>query len=206
MRIHSVLIIDDHPTFRFGLRALLSTEPDLQVVGDVATAQEARGALEAHLPDAATIDISLGEQSGLELVQELSPRLAVLVVSFHEETVYAERALVAGARGYVMKDAPVGEIVDAVRGCLRGQLVFSPQATEHLLRRRGGELGDRLDQLSDRQLHIYELLGRGRSTREIAESLHLSAKTVENHIANIKRRLRVGSIERLRCEAARRFC
>ncbi len=191
-----ILIVDDHPLMRKGLAMTLDAEPDLNVCGQVADAEEALGALEEFDPDLAIVDISLPGMSGLELIkhmQALRPALRTLVVSRHDEALYAERAIRAGARGYVMKLEASDMIVKAVRRVLRGGIYVSEEINERLLLGLAAgrqELAQSpLEVLSDRELEVFELTGRGLGTREIAERLHLSVKTVESYRARIKDKL-----------------
>ena len=191
-----ILIVDDHPLMRKGLAMTLNAEPDLNVCGQVADAEEALGALEEFDPDLAIVDISLPGMSGLELIkhmQALRPSLRTLVVSRHDEALYAERAIRAGARGYVMKLEASDMIVKAVRRVLNGGIYVSEEINERLLLGLAAgrqELAQSpLEVLSDRELEVFELTGRGLGTREIAERLHLSVKTVESYRARIKDKL-----------------
>ncbi len=191
-----ILIVDDHPLVRKGLALTLEAEPDLEVCGQAASAEEALGMLDEVRPDLVIVDISLPGMSGLELIKHLhvwNPELPVLIISRHDEALYAERAIRAGARGYVMKVEAVDVIVRAVRRVLAGGLYVSEEVSERLLmsmaghRRSAGQ--SPLELLSDRELEVFELTGRGLSTREIAERLHLSVKTVESYRARIKAKL-----------------
>ena len=191
-----ILIVDDHPLMRKGLAMTLNAEPDLNVCGQVADAEEALGALEEYDPDLAIVDISLPGMSGLELIKHmhaLRPALRTLVVSRHDEALYAERAIRAGARGYVMKLEASDMIVKAVRRVLNGGIYVSEEINERLLLGLAAgrqELAQSpLEVLSDRELEVFELTGRGLGTREIAERLHLSVKTVESYRARIKDKL-----------------
>ncbi len=191
-----ILIVDDHPLMRKGLALSLEAESDLTICGQVADAEEAMDALEKLDPDLAIVDISLPGMSGLELIkhmQALRPELRTLVVSRHDEALYAERAIRAGARGYVMKLEAGEMIVKAVRRVLAGGIYVSEEINERLLLGLAAgrqELAQSpLEVLSDRELEVFELTGRGLGTREIAERLHLSVKTVESYRARIKDKL-----------------
>lgn len=191
-----ILVVDDHPLMRKGLAMTLQAEPDLNVCAQVADAEEALAALEKLDPDLAIVDISLPGMSGLELIkhmQALKPELRTLVVSRHDEALYAERAIRAGARGYVMKLEAGDMIVKAVRRVLAGGIYVSEEINERLLLGLAAgrqELAQSpLEVLSDRELEVFELTGRGLGTREIAERLHLSVKTVESYRARIKDKL-----------------
>ncbi len=194
--MNKILIVDDHPLMRKGLALALNAEIDLTVCGQVANAEEALGALEELDPDLAIVDISLPGMSGLELIkhmQALRPEIRTLVVSRHDEALYAERAIRAGARGYVMKLEAGERIVKAVRRVLAGGIYVSEEINERLLLGLAAgrqELAQSpLEVLSDRELEVFELTGRGLGTREIAERLHLSVKTVESYRARIKDKL-----------------
>ena len=202
--MNKILLVDDHPLMRKGLALTLSAEVDLQVVAQAADAEEALTLLEKEEPDLAIIDISLPGMSGLELVkhmQALRPDLKTLVVSRHDETLYAERAIRAGARGYVMKLEAADLIVKAVRRVMSGGIYVSEEINERLL--LGLAAGRQeiaqspLEVLSDRELEVFELTGRGQGTREIAERLHLSVKTVESYRARIKDKLNLKSAAEL---------
>lgn len=191
-----ILIVDDHPLMRKGLALAIDAEPDLSVVAQAEDAEQALEAIEESSPDLAIVDISLPGMSGLELLkhmQALRPELRVLVVSRHDEALYAERAIRAGARGYVMKLEAADVIVKAIRRVMNGGIYVSDDINERLLlgiaRGRDSLAKSPLEVLSDRELEVFELTGRGRSTREIAEKLHLSIKTVESYRARIKDKL-----------------
>lgn len=191
-----IIIVDDHPLMRKGLALSLDGELDLEVVGQAADAEIALSMIDKLNPDVAIVDISLPGMSGLELIKHLQavrPEMRTLVVSRHDETLYAERAIRAGARGYVMKLEAADEIVKAVRRVLAGGIYVSEEINERLLMGLAGgrdELAQSpLEILSDRELEVFELSGRGLATREIAERLHLSVKTVESYRARIKDKL-----------------
>ena len=205
-----LLLVDDHPLLRKGLALTLNAEPDLDVVGQAASAEEALAAFGTLDPDVALIDISLPGMSGLELLKHLlalKPDLLTLVVSRHDEALYAERAVRAGAKGYVMKVEAADEIVQAVRHVLRGGIYMSEDLKDRLL--FGAAVGRKapmqspLEVLSDRELEVFEMTGRGLPTREIAERLHLSVKTVESYRARIKTKLSLDSGTELMQHAVR---
>lgn len=192
----NLLIVDDHPMMRKGLVMTLDDEMDLHVVAQVESAEDALDALEGLDVDLVVTDVSLPGMSGLELVKHLQatrPALPVLVVSRHDESLYAERALRTGARGYVMKLEPPEVIVKAIRRVLRGGVHVSEEVSDRLL--AGAALGHNTAQsspmelLSDRELEVFERIGKGQGTRQIAEALHLSVKTVESYRARIKNKL-----------------
>lgn len=191
-----LIIVDDHPLMRKGLAMTLAAESDFTVVAQYADAESALSDLRDQEIDLAVIDLSLPGMSGLELVKHLhavQPDLATLIVSRHDESLYAERAIRAGARGYVMKLEAGDVIVQAVRRVLRGGIYVSDEINERLL--MGLAAGNRpfgaspMEVLSDRELEVFELTGKGLGTREIAERLHLSVKTVESYRARIKDKL-----------------
>ncbi|MFB3130927.1 MAG: response regulator [Rhodothermales bacterium] len=191
-----ILIVDDHPLMRKGLALSLDAETDLTVCGQAANAEEALSVLEELDPDLAIVDISLPGMGGLELIKHMQarrPEMRTLVVSRHDEALYAERAIRAGARGYVMKLEAGEMIVKAVRRVLGGGIYVSEEINERLLlglaAGRPKMAESPLELLSDRELEVFELTGRGRGTREIAERLYLSVKTVESYRARIKDKL-----------------
>ncbi|MEX0822020.1 MAG: response regulator transcription factor [Rhodothermales bacterium] len=191
-----IIIVDDHPLMRKGLALSLNGETDLKVVAQAADAEEALDMLEDQEFDVAIVDISLPGMSGLELIKHMQavyPEIRSLVVSRHDEALYAERAIRAGARGYVMKLEAADEIVKAVRRVLAGGIYVSDEINERLLMGLAAgrdELAQSpLEILSDRELEVFELSGRGLVTREIAERLHLSPKTIESYRARIKEKL-----------------
>ncbi len=199
-----ILLVDDHPLMRKGLALTLNSEADLDVVAQAESAEEALDAFEKTMPDLVVVDISLPGMSGLELVKHLlalKPDVAVLVVSRHDEALYAERAIRAGARGYVMKLEAGEVIVKAVRRVLNGGVYVSEEINERLLvgmaTGRSSMTESPLEVLSDRELEVFELTGRGLGTRDIAERLHLSVKTVESYRARIKNKLNLNTATEL---------
>jgi len=192
-RKKKILIVDDHPLLREGLTRLINRQPDLLVCGEAGTTPEALAAVRKHPPDIALIDISLPGSDGFVLTQALQARrhkVPVLMFSMHDEWVYAERALQAGARGYIMKQEPTEDCLHAIRQVLAGEIAVSRAMTNQLAHRLS-TAGSRtpIDQLSHRELEIFQLFGAGRTSREIASSLHLSIKTIEAHRANICQKL-----------------
>ncbi len=199
-----ILIVDDHPIFRKGIAMLLQHEADLVICGEAETAAEALGLVDKLLPDIILADISLKDVNGIELVKSLRslrPELPVLMLSMHEESLYAERALRAGARGYLMKQSPPDLVVTAIRQVLRGDLYLSPSANHRMLNAflsgQKPTVHDAVEQLSDRELEIFELLGKGHGTSMIAHELRVSVKTVEAHRAHIKTKLNLSSAPEL---------
>jgi DNA-binding NarL/FixJ family response regulator len=193
-----VLIVDDHPIVRAGLRALLDEQPDLEACGEATTSREALEAVTRLKPDVALVDVALGGETGLELIGQLKaevPNLAVLVLSMHDELLFAERALRHGADGYVMKHEPTDRLLTAIRQVLGGKTFYGRAVTERLLRAQSPRQGlvNRLgvERLSARELEVFRLLGKGLSTAEIAKQLSISAKTVETHRLHVKEKLGV---------------
>ena len=191
-----VLLVDDHPIFRRGLAALLAPEPDLAVCAQAVSAREAMAAVAASHPDLAVVDVSLEGSHGIDLVKDLRvqhPDLPVIVLSMHDEMLYAESALRAGAKGYVMKRAPAEQLLQALRKVLRGGLAFSDEVTTRMLQRTARRPDARnslpTERLSDRERQVLELIGQGVATRKIAETLHISIKTVQTHRENLKVKL-----------------
>ncbi|WPL18220.1 Response regulator protein VraR [Thiorhodovibrio winogradskyi] len=199
----TLVIVDDHPLVREGLKAVLSRESGLRVIGEAGGLGDALALIQTCEPDLAIIDLALADGDGLDLIKRLKahhPALRMLVCSMREESLFAERALHAGAIGYIHKSEVAQHIVDAVRTTLQGRVFLSAAMVERLLRRglpgqaAGGKLVDRL---SDRELQVFGLLGDGHSTARIAETLHLSIKTIETHRENIKRKLELGNAAEL---------
>jgi DNA-binding NarL/FixJ family response regulator len=196
----TVLIVDDHPIVRHGLARLIEDEPDLEVAGSAETAREAKAALRTTRPDVILLDITLGDDSGLSLLKELRsqhPQIPILVLSMHEETHYADRVLRAGAMGYIMKQEPPERVMAAIRQVLSGKVYLSEAMASSVLTRlvgkKEGEASSPVDVLTDRELQVLQLIGRGMSTRQVAKTLHLSVKTVENHREHIKSKLNLQS-------------
>jgi DNA-binding NarL/FixJ family response regulator len=190
-----VFVVDDHALTRSGYRFLLAEEADLALCGEAASADEALARIPEVAPDVVVSDVALGAgPNGIELVKHLHavlPELPVLIVSMHAEALYAERALRAGARGYVMKTEVEGAIVEAIRHVMSGSLYVSPLVRDLLLGRGQPGLGggSPAARLTDRELEVFALFGRGLTTKEVAEALHLSPKTVETHRGRIKEKL-----------------
>ena len=191
-----IMIIDDHPLMRAGLRGLIEAEADMEVCCEASTAEEAMAALREHTPDMAIVDISLSDSNGLEVLKRIKARnedIKTIVVSMYEATMFAERALRAGAMGYVNKEEAVDVVVDAIRTVLAGSIYVDAETNRRLLWNmsgRGGSAdGDPIAQLSDPELEVFALLGKGQSTRDIANGLKLSVKTIESYRENIKSKL-----------------
>jgi DNA-binding NarL/FixJ family response regulator len=194
-----IFLVDDHPVLRDGLRRLLEAETDLQVCGEAENARKAVDRIEATTPELAIIDISLPGPSGIELLKMLKvrfPKLRMLVVSMHDESLYAERALRAGAKGYVMKQAPTEQLLTAIRRVLKDEIYLSQSLSSHLLGTlvsQKSASGPILKKLSDRELEIVRLIGKGFTTGEVAGELGISSKTVESHRGNMRRKLNLKS-------------
>ncbi|UCG47217.1 MAG: response regulator transcription factor [Phycisphaerales bacterium] len=191
-----VLIVDDHPIFRQGLTDLVNQEKDLVVCGHADNAALAMQTAMKLKPDMAIVDISLKETSGFELIKNMKaryPHMPILIVSLHDESLYAERALRAGATGYVTKREATAEVVKAIRKVLEGQVYVSAAVAERMFRRlvtgTAAKGASPQECLSARELEVFRLIGRGYGTRQIAENLNLSAKTIETYRANIKEKL-----------------
>jgi DNA-binding NarL/FixJ family response regulator len=192
----TVLIVDDHPIVRQGLAQLIDQEKDLEVCGQAADAHEAMQAIRQLNPDMVIVDISLKDTSGMELIKDLKiqhPDLPVLTLSMHDEAVYGERALRAGARGYIMKQEATGKVVTAIRRVLAGEVYVSDgMAAKMVSKLVGGgtrTAASPADSLSDRELEVFRMIGEGFGTREMADKLHLSIKTIETYRAHIKDKL-----------------
>lgn len=191
-----ILIVDDHPFMRAGLAQLIDKQPDLQVVGEAGEPSEALRQLAKSSVDLVLTDITMPGRSGIEFikdVQAIHPGLAMLVVSMHDEVIYAERVLRAGARGYVMKEAGGEALLQAIRQVLGGQAYVSPKVSAKILDDMSGRKprgsSSPIEKLSDREFEIFQLVGHGKSTRDIAQQLSLSPKTVDVHRANIREKL-----------------
>lgn len=205
-----VYIVDDHPLMRKGMAMTLQSNIEFDVCGQAESAEEALSEILKLKPDAAVIDISLPGMNGIELVKNLLhqlPELKILIVSRHDEELYAERALRAGAKGYLMKLEAGEVLVSAVRQVLNGNLYLSDSIGNKLLMKmasgNSAKSDNPLDLLSDRELEVFELTGQGLSTREIGDKLHISVKTVESHRANIKEKLHLDTANELMRHAVR---
>lgn len=191
-----VLLVDDHPIVRQGVAAMLNQQPDISVCG---TAEDPHQALEtvAKLkPDLVIVDLSLKKGSGIDLLKDLKvryPKLLTLVLSMHDESLYALRVLRAGASGYIMKQAATENVLVAVRRVLAGEVYLSEEMGKRMMEQIAGKpakrSGSPIEDLSDRELQVFNMIGQGRGTRQIAEELHLSVKTIESHRARIKDKL-----------------
>lgn len=191
-----LLIVDDHPIFRHGISQLIERDPAFTICGQAENAQGALEAMRRLEPELVVLDVSMPGTSGIELIKLMlaeRPRLLILMLSMHDESLYALRALRAGAKGYVMKQQAMDNVLDALRKVVAGGIYVSPQFSEKLvfkvIKGSDSDLGSPVDKLSDRELEVLQLFGRNKSTREIAETLHLSVKTIETHRAHIKEKL-----------------
>ena len=205
-----VLIVDDHPFLRMGLTESLAREPGLCVCGAFGTAEEALTAIEKLLPDVVVADLNLPGKSGLELIKDLAvlhPGLPVIVLSMHDEEIYAERCLRAGGRGYLMKSDGPEKLAGAIRHVLAGGVHVSAKTSARIVEifssRRGREEKSPLAQLTDREFELFQWMGRGLTTQAIAGRLHISEKTVETHRMHLKRKLKIGTATELVAYAAR---
>lgn len=192
-----MLIVDDHPLVRERVAELINQQLDLVVCGEASDANEALAVVKATTPDMAIIDITLKDTYGIELVKQLKslyPKLPMLVLSMHEESMYGERALRAGARGYLTKQEASKKIIDAINRILAGGMYVSDQLSEALVQKVAGVKdsggGNAVDVLTDRELEVFQLLGQGLAVREIADRLFVSAKTIEAHREHIKTKLK----------------
>ena len=199
-----LLIVDDHPVFRQGIAQIIGKLREVSICGEAENARAALDAMRRLQPEVAVIDISMPGTNGIELIKLMlaeQPRLIILTLSMHDESLYALRALRAGAKGYVMKQQAAENVLDALRKVLGGGIYVSPQFSERLVFKAihgsDSDLGSPVDTLSDRELEVLQLFGRGKSTREIADALHLSVKTIETHRAHIKEKLGFKEAEEL---------
>lgn len=205
-----IFLVDDHPLVREWLTNLINQQSDLVVCGEAETAPQAMQAILKLKPDIAIVDISLKDSSGIELIKDLKqnlPGAAILVLSMHEESHYAERALRAGAKGYIVKRETTRKVISAIRQVLGGGVYISEELATSLATRfvsgRVSSPNSPVDQLSDRELEVFELLGQGRGTRQIAETLRVSVKTVQAYCARIKEKLNLASATELLREAVK---
>jgi len=198
-----ILIVDDHPLLREGLRGVINRVPDLLVCGEAENAPQAMNAVQKLAPDLALVDITLPGKSGLELVKDLKvahPQLAILAISMHDESLYAERVLRAGASGYITKQQPPEELIKAIRQVHDKHIYVSKQVSENLLRRisqQSAEDASPVSLLTDREFEIMRLIGAGKAPREISRQLHLSPKTIAVHTSNVRRKLNLKTTAKL---------
>jgi DNA-binding NarL/FixJ family response regulator len=206
----SVFLVDDHPLVREWLTNLINQQSGLRVCGEAESGPQAREQILELKPDVAVVDIALKDSSGIELIKDLKqscPEVAVLVLSMHEDSHYAERALRAGARGYIMKRETATKVIMAIRQVLAGKLYMSESLAAAMAAQfvtgKALATGSLVEQLSDRELEVFELLGDGRGTHQISEALGVSIKTVQAYCARIKEKLNVASATELVREAVR---
>ena len=191
----TVLLVDDHPIVRQGLTQLINQEADMAVCAQAEDGESALHAIAMYRPDIVLLDISLNGPDGLAVLKEIrmaNSTLPVLVLSMHDESLYAERALRAGANGYIMKQEATEKVLEAIRRIRAGEVYVSERIAKRLLRQvvsHAGEVQSPIEALTDRELGVFRLIGRGRGTRQIAEDLRLSVKTVESYQAHIKEKL-----------------
>ncbi len=210
---HRIFLVDDHPVVRQGLARMIEREPDYEVCGEAETADEALRAIAESNPSLVLVDLALRGKPGLELVKEIRsahPHVRVLVLSMHDESVWAERVLRAGACGYVMKQEKPRVLMARMHQALGGSLCLSERMTERLIRKFTGQSASAAaapaeEGLGDRELVVLQLIGQGMGTREIATALHVSIKTVEAHRENLKRKLNLGNGPELLRYAVLRF-
>lgn len=191
-----ILLVDDHPMMRAGLAQLINKQPDMEVCCEVGAPSEAMSALAASKADLLLTDLTMPGRSGLEFIKDiraLHPDLTILVVSMHDELLHAERVLRAGARGYIMKEAGGEKLIAAIRHVLSGQTYVSEKMSAAILDNLSGHKprgsNSPIEKLSDREFEVFQLIGQGKSTRDIAKQLHLSSKTVDVHRGHIKEKL-----------------
>jgi DNA-binding NarL/FixJ family response regulator len=195
--VHRILLVEDHPLVREGLRRVIENQPDLVICGEAETASDARAAVRELKPDVMVTDITLKEGDGMELVRDVraqQPDLRILVLSMHDETIYAERVLSAGANGYLMKQASGEQFLLSLRTVLEGRVYVSASLGSAIIQQlvakpKAAPAASPIERLSNRELQVLRMLGSGLNTRQIAESLHLSAKTVESHRQSLRRKL-----------------
>jgi DNA-binding NarL/FixJ family response regulator len=191
-----IMLVDDHPFMRAGLAGLIDQQADMIVCAEAGSPIEAFHALEKVKPDLVLTDLTMPGRSGLEFIKDLhaaEPLLAILVVSMHDEVVHAERALRSGARGYIMKEAGGENLLEAIRHIVNGQVYVSPRMSARILNGLSGSKprssSSPIQKLTDREFEVFQLIGQGKSTRDIATQLHLSTKTVDVHRSHLKEKL-----------------
>jgi len=205
-----VFLVEDHPVVRHGLATLIDDEPDLAVCGGAESMKDALAQIRRLKPDVAVIDITLGDGSGLDLIKQIHedrPKMPLLALSMHDEAVYAERALRAGAKGYIMKKEAMDKVMTAIRKVLAGELYVSERMSARMVQKlvnpEGAGTISPTEVLSDREFEVFQLVGQGKSTRDIAEQLHLSSKTVDVHRSHIKEKLDLKDVTALIRHAVR---
>jgi len=208
IRKRRVFVVDDHPVVRDGLRGVIEQQPDLMVCGEAAEAAEALASIPSASPNLVLVDLSLAHSSGLDLLKDLvvqHPAIAVIVLSMHDEMIYADRVLRAGARGYLMKAESSQSLLTAIRRVLAGKVFVSDDVMTSIAAKLGKNKSDvsPVKRLSDRELQVFELMGQGMSTSDIAKQMHLSMKTVQAYVARAKEKFGVPSLKELLREAFR---
>jgi len=205
-----VLLVDDHPLVREGLVNLINQQPDLEICGEAGNEPVALEMISQTRPDVAVVDITLENGSGIELLKNIRachPEVKCLVLSMHDETLYAERALHAGARGYIMKREAARKVIAGIQAVHAGQLYVSEKIAavmaEKFVGGKSSANASPVEQLSDRELQVFELLGQGQTTRQISESLHVGFKTVQAYQARIKEKLQLANVSELMRAAIR---
>lgn len=204
----NILIVDDHPLVRTGFAQLIGDTPDLEVCGEAGDMASALQLLDMNTPDLAIIDLSLAGGSGLDLIEHIKARnseILMLVASMHDESLYAERVLAAGARGYINKQEAQEKIIQAIRQVLKGKVYLSERMTERILNNMVSRTDDKqgIGSLSNRELQVFEMIGQGIAPGKMAKQLNLSVKTIETHQAHIKKKLGVSSAHKLTHRAIR---
>jgi DNA-binding NarL/FixJ family response regulator len=200
-----LFVVDDHPIVRGGLVELINKEPGLEVCGEASNAQDAMQMVAKVKPSLVIVDVSLDGTNGIELIKNLSarhPSLPILAFSMHDEVIYAERALRAGAKGYIMKQEPAEKLMTAIQRALKGQIALSENMSSRLLGQFVGaptqvQNVSPVDRLSDRELEVLQLMGKGLSTTQIADQLFLSVKTIETYREHLKQKLKLNSGQEL---------
>ncbi len=199
-----VFIVDDHPIIRDGLTALINHESDFYVCGQAGQARQALKAISELKPDVAIVDITLEDSDGIELTKDIKarhPKLPVIVLSMHDESIYAERVLRAGARAYLMKDAVSDKIITAIHTVLDGEIYVSDIMAKKLLRKLAGNHVDAINtpigNLTDREFEVFRWIGQGNKPSRIAQRMHISVKTVETYLARIKEKLDIADSAQL---------
>lgn len=204
-----ILLVDDHPIVREGFRALLQREPGFEVCGEVGTVKGAQELIAAQAPHLAIVDVLLGNESGVELIrgiQGINPSVRILACSIFDDRLYAERALAAGATGYINKRAAPSQLIEAIRSVMSGNVFLSESMKQHIIHRsvcrESLSLESPIETLSNRELEIFKLIGHGLTTAEISSRLLVSTKTIETHRQNIRRHLQLDNTHKLAREAA----
>ncbi len=203
-----IVIVDDHELMRYGLRLMIGNEPEMKVCGEAADEQGAIAEVRRHHPDVVVLDLTLKKGDGIALIKRIKavdPAVRIVVSTMHDEKIYGERTLRAGAAGYVNKQSPAGTILQAIRHVLDGKLWFSDELTQLVLRRasdaESSHPASPLEALSDRELEVFRLIGQGLATADIAERLHVSPRTVDTYRERLKRKLHIKSSVELHFQA-----